>query len=114
MILEIGMKHTVETLVTPENTAAKAGSGNLQVFGTPFMVALMENAAMNTTHISPTPVGMRVYAEAEVINISANGKMVDFKVSAYDEMGLIGEGTHQRAVIDNDRFMEKANRKRSN
>ncbi len=62
---------------------------------------------MNTTHISPTPVGMRVYAEAEVINISANGKMVDFKVSAYDEMGLIGEGTHQRAVIDNDRFMEK-------
>ena len=127
MILEIGMKHTVETLVTPENTAAKAGSGNLQVFGTPFMVALMENAAltlmaatlpegkgtvgtaMNTTHISPTPVGMRVYAEAEVINISANGKMVD-----YDEMGLIGEGTHQRAVIDNDRFMEKANRKRSN
>ena len=132
MILEIGMKHTVETLVTPENTAAKAGSGNLQVFGTPVMVALMENApltlmaatlpegkgtvgtAMNTTHISPTPVGMRVYAEAEVINISANGKMVDFKVSAYDEMGLIGEGTHQRAVIDNDRFMEKANRKRSN
>ena len=46
MILEIGMKHTVETLVTPENTAAKAGSGNLQVFGTPFMVALMENAAL--------------------------------------------------------------------
>ena len=90
MILEIGMKHTAETLVTAENTAAKAGSGSLQVFGTPFMVALMENAAltlmaatlpegkgtvgtaMNTTHISPTPVGMKVYSEEEVINISAN------------------------------------------
>ena len=115
MILEIGMKHTVETLVTPENTAAKADSCNLTL-----MAATLPEGkgtvgtAMNTTHISPTPVGMRVYAEAEVINISANGKMVDFKVSAYDEMGLIGEGTHQRAVIDNDRFMEKANRKRSN
>lgn len=57
---------------------------------------------------------MKVYAEAEVINISANGKIVDFKVSAYDETGLIGEGTHQRAVIDNERFMAKANGKRSN
>ena len=128
-MLEIGMKHNVESVVTEENTAAKAGSGSLMVYGTPYMVALMENAAltlmaatlpeskgtvgtaMNITHISPTPVGMKVRAEAEVTNISANGKIVDFNVSAYDETGLIGEGTHQRAIIDNERFMAKANGK---
>ena len=128
-MLDIGMKHSVETVVNEENTAAKAGSGSLMVFGTPYMVALMENAAltlmaatlpegkgtvgtaMNITHSAPTPVGMKVRAEAEVTGISANGKIVDFKVSAYDEVGLIGEGTHQRAIIDNERFMAKANGK---
>lgn len=128
-MLDIGMKHSVETVVSEENTAAKAGSGSLMVFGTPYMVALMENAAltlmaatlpegkgtvgtaMNITHSAPTPVGMKVRAEAEVTGISANGKIVDFKVSAYDEVGLIGEGTHQRAIIDNERFMAKANGK---
>lgn len=128
-MLEIGMKHAVQTSVTEENTAAKAGSGSLMVFGTPYMVALMENAALtllaatlpegkgsvgialNITHSAPTPVGMTVRAEAEVIGISANGKIIDFKVTAYDECGVIGEGTHQRAVIDNTRFMEKANGK---
>ena len=126
-MLEIGMKHSVETMVTEENTAAKAGSGSLMVFGTPYMAALMENAALtlmdatlpagkgtvgtalNISHSAPTPVGMKVRAEAEVTNISANGKIIDFKVSAYDEVGLIGEGTHQRAIIDNERFMTKAN-----
>ena len=128
-MLDIGMKHSVQTMVTAENTAAKAGSGTLQVFGTPFMVALMENAAltlvaatlpagkgtvgiaMNVSHTAPTPVGMMVRAEAEVTNISANGKIIDFKVTAYDEAGIIGEGTHQRAIIDNERFMAKANGK---
>ncbi len=128
-MLEIGMKHSVETMVTEENTAAKAGSGSLMVFGTPYMAALMENAALtlmdatlpagkgtvgtalNISHSAPTPVGMKVRAEAEVTNISANGKIIDFKVSAYDEVGLIGEGTHQRAIIDNERFMTKANGK---
>lgn len=128
-MLEIGMKHRVETVVCAENTAAKAGSGNLMVFGTPYMVALMENAALSLmastlpegkgtvgtsiqiTHSAPTPVGMKVWAEAEVTHISANGKMVDFQVRAYDEAGLIGEGTHQRAIIDNERFLAKANGK---
>ena len=128
-MIEIGMKSTATTTVTTENTAAKAGSGALMVFGTPFMAALMENAALmlmaphlpvgkgsvgtalNISHVSPTPLGMKVRAEAEVTGISANGKIVDFKVSAYDETGLIGEGTHQRAVIDNERFMSKANGK---
>ena len=130
-MLDIGMRHSAQTVVTEENTAAKAGSGSLMVFGTPYMVALMENAAlnllaavlpegkrsvrtaMNITRCSPTPLGMTVRAEAEVTQISANGKIVDFKVSAYDETGLIGEGTHQRAVIDNVRFMAKANGKRN-
>ena len=93
------------------------------------MVALMENAALSLmastlpegkgtvgtsiqiTHSAPTPVGMKVWAEAEVTHISANGKMVDFQVRAYDEAGLIGEGTHQRAIIDNERFLAKANGK---
>ena len=128
-MLEIGMKHRAETVVSAENTAAKAGSGNLMVFGTPYMVALMENAALSLmastlpegkatvgtsiqiTHSAPTPVGMKVWAEAEVTHISANGKMVDFQVRAYDEAGLIGEGTHQRAIIDNERFLAKANGK---
>ncbi len=128
-MLEIGMKHTSTTVVTEENTAAKVGSGSLMVFGTPYMVALMENAAltlvaatlpegkgsvgiaMNITHSASTPVGMTVRAEAEVTNISANGKIIDFKVSAYDEAGLIGEGTHQRAIIDTERFMAKTNSK---
>ena len=128
-MLEPGMKYTAETVVNEENTAAKAGSGALRVFGTPYMVSLMENAALtlmasvlpegkgsvgtalNITHSAPTPVGMKVWAEAEVTGISANGKIVDFKVTARDETGQIGEGTHQRAVIDNERFMEKANRK---
>ena len=128
-MLEIGMKHRAEIVVSAENTAAKAGSGNLMVFGTPYMVALMENAALSLmastlpegkgtvgtsiqiTHSAPTPVGMKVWAEAEVTHISANGKMVDFQVRAYDEAGLIGEGTHQRAIIDNERFLAKANGK---
>ena len=129
MSLEIGMKYRVDSVVTDEFTAAKAGSGTLMVYGTPYMAALIENAALtllaatlpdgkgsvgtalNISHVSPTPVGMKVYAEAEVTNISANGKIIDFMVSAYDECGLIGEGTHQRAIIDNERFMTKANGK---
>lgn len=128
-MIEIGMKNRAVMVVSDDSTAAKAGSGSLAVFGTPYMVALMENAALSLlaqhlpegkgsvgtalqiTHSAPTPVGMKVCADAEVTGISANGKIIDFKVTAYDEVGLIGEGTHQRAVIDNVRFMEKANGK---
>ncbi len=128
-MIEIGMTLTEEKVVTPEMTAAAVGSGALEVLGTPFMMALMESAAMHciqgelpegkgtvgvdiaSTHLAPTPVGMTVRATAEVTDISANGKMVTFKVSAYDETCLIGEGTHTRAVIDNARFLEKCNAK---
>ena len=128
-MIEIGAKLTVEKTVTPELTAQVAGSGLLPVFGTPFMAAMMENAAMTAlqnyltdsqgsvgihldiSHEAPTPVGMKVWAEAEIYAVSENGKIVDFKVKAWDEKGPIGQGTHSRAIIDNDRFLTKCNAK---
>lgn len=125
----IGTKCRLEQTVTDELTAAAAGSGALPVFGTPFMVSMMENAALtclqagleegkgsvgvrlDISHDAPTPVGMKVWAEAEIISVSENGKMVDFKVSAWDEKGPVGQGTHTRAVINNERFLAKCNAK---
>lgn len=130
-MIKIGMTHTVEKTVTPGMTAKAVGSGGLEVFGTPYMLGLMECAAMwcvqnelpegkgtvgveiASSHLAPTPVGMKVSATAEVTGISANGKMISFKVTASDEEGLIGEGTHTRAVIDNARFLQKCNDKLS-
>ena len=117
--------YEVKRTVTPEITAEAAGSGGLTVFGTPSLVAMMENAAFTylqnqlpegkssvgtkvcIDHTAPTPLGMEVTARAEVTQISPNGKMIDFKVSAWDEAGPISEGTHQRAVIDLERFLAK-------
>ena len=128
MIL-IGTKCRLEQTVTQELTAAQIGSGALPVFGTPYMAAMMENAAMTAlqnyltdsqgsvgihldiSHDAPTPVGMKVWAEAEIYAVSENGKIVDFKVKAWDEKGTIGQGTHSRAIIDNDRFLTKCNAK---
>ena len=128
-MIEIGAKLTVEKTVTPELTAQVAGSGMLPVFGTPFMTAMMENAAagvlqqyleegkgsvgthLNVSHDAPTPVGMKVGAEAEITSVSENGKMIDFAVKAWDEKGPIGAGTHTRAIITNDRFLSKCNSK---
>jgi len=128
MIL-IGTKCRLEQTVTPELTAEAAGSGALPVFGTPFMAAMMENAAMTALqnyleegqgsvgvhldigHDAPTPVGMKVFAEAEIVNVSENGRMVDFAVSAWDEKGPIGKGTHTRAIIKNEKFLSKCNAK---
>ena len=128
-MIEIGMTYTAEKTVTTDMTAKAIGSGGLEVFGTPFMMGLMEYAAMQcvqpelpegkgtvgvdiaSSHLAPTPVGMKVSATAEVTGISANDKMITFKVTASDEDGLIGEGTHTRAVIDNARFLQKCNDK---
>ena len=128
-MIEVGMTYTVEKTVTSDMTAKAVGSGGLEVFGTPFMMGLMECAAMwcvqnelpegkgtvgveiSSSHLAPTPVGMKVSATAEVTGISANGKMISFKVTASDEAGLIGKGTHTRAVIDNARFLQKCNDK---
>ena len=123
--MQIGDFYEVKRTVTPEITAEAAGSGGLTVFGTPSLVAMMENAAFTylqnqlpegkssvgtkvcIDHTAPTPLGMEVTARAEVTQISPNGKMIDFKVSAWDEAGPISEGTHQRAVIDLERFLAK-------
>ena len=128
MIL-IGTKCQLEQTVTEELTAAAVGSGTLPVFGTPFMAAMMENAAMTClqnfleegqgsvgthleiSHDAPTPIGMNVWAEAEITAVSENGKMVDFTVKAWDEKGPIGSGTHTRAIIKNDKFLAKCNAK---
>lgn len=128
-MIEIGSKFQVQQTVTGQLTAAQVGSGALPVFGTPFMIGMMENAALsclqpfladgqgsvgthlNVSHDAPTPVGMTVWAEAEITHVSENGKMIDFKVSAWDEKGPIGSGTHTRAIINNERFLNKCNAK---
>lgn len=128
--MKIGDAFEVTRAVTPDITAEAAGSGGLTVFGTPYLVAMMENAAftylqnelpegkssvgtkVSIDHTAPTPLGMAVTARAEVAAISPNGKLIDFKVSAWDEAGPISEGTHQRAVIDLERFLAKCESKK--
>ena len=128
-MIYIGTKCQLEQIVTNELTAAAVGSGLLPVFGTPYMIGLMENAAQNALsvfleegqgsvgthldikHIAPTPVGMKVFVEAEITAVSENGKMIDFALKAWDEKGPIGEGTHTRAIINNERFLAKCNAK---
>ena len=128
--MQIGDSYEVTRTVTPDITAEAAGSGGLTVFGTPYLVAMMENAAftclqaelpegkssvgtkVNIDHSAPTPLGMSVTARAEVVGISPNGKLIDFRVSAWDEAGPISEGTHQRAVIDLARFLAKCESKK--
>ena len=128
-MIYVGSSCQLEQTVTEELTAAKIGSGSLPVFGTPFMAALMENAAMtllqnflsdeqssvgthlDITHDAPTPVGMKVRAEATITAVSENGKMVDFTVKAWAEKGPIGQGTHTRAIIHAERFLSRCNAK---
>lgn len=128
-MIVIGTKCQVQQVVTEDLTAARVGSGLLPVFGTPFLAAMMENAAqtalapfleegqgsvgtrLELRHDAPTPVGMTVWAEAEITAVSENGRMVDFRVRAWDEAGDIGSGTHTRAVIRNERFLEKCQAK---
>ena len=118
-----GMKAEVGTLVETEDTAEAVGSGSLKVYATPCMVAMMEGAAceaiaeaipegktsvgieLNIRHTSATPVGMEVRAEAEVTAVEKN--IISFNVTAYDESGKIGEGTHKRAVVTAQKFLDK-------
>ena len=127
--MKIGDTFTVQKTVTEDMTAAALGSGGLPVFGTPYLIAMVENAAftylqqelpdgkstvgtkVDMAHVSPSPVGMEVTVTVEVTDISANGKMIDFAVKAWDEKGPIGAGTHTRAIITNDRFLSKCNSK---
>ena len=128
MSLTIGSKGRAEALVTEANTAAAVGSGLVPVFATPYMIALMENAAvnavqaglepgqgtvgtcLNVTHDAATPVGMKVWAEAELTSLE--GKKLTFAVRAFDEAGPIGGGVHERFIITVDRFLAKAEAKK--
>ena len=127
MSVTVGMKIRVEEVVTEQNTAICAGSGTLPVLATPFMCALMEKAAwmaiapalnegdssvgtkLNISHLSATPVGLKVWAESEVTAV--DGKRIEFKVTAGDEKGLIGEGTHERFIVTDERFLAKTAKK---
>ena len=123
MEITVGMKGEVFSNVEREDTAKEVGSGDLLVYATPCMVALMEGAAceaiaeamsenqttvgtmLNIEHISATPVGLDVRAVAEVTAVE--GKVITFDVKAYDEAGEIGHGTHKRVVINSQKFLEK-------
>ncbi len=120
--ITVGMKGEFSLTVSDEDTAKSLGSGSLAVFATPAMIAAMEAAAcnalgldggltsvgtaVNISHVSATPVGMKVMAEAVVTLV--DGRRLEFSVSAHDERGLIGRGTHSRVIVDADRFMKKA------
>ena len=112
-MLEVGIKGQRETVVTKEKTATGIGSGLLEVFATPIMIALMEESAFmsenDIKHIAATPVGMKVVAKSELLKI--DGRELTFKVEAYDEKGLIGEGVHKRFIVNNDKFQAKTDSK---
>ena len=123
MEITVGMKGRAETLAEREDTAKEVGSGSLLVYATPCMVALMEGAAcqaiqealpenktsvgisLDIQHTSATPVGLEVWAEAEVTQVE--GKILTFSVTAFDEKGEIGKGTQKRCIVDSQRFLDK-------
>jgi len=123
MEITVGMKGEVSSCVERKDTAKEVGSGSLLVYATPCMVALMEGAAceaiaaaipeektsvgieLNISHLAATPVGLDVRAEAEVTAVEKN--IITFTVTAYDEAGKIGEGTHKRAVVTAQKFLDK-------
>lgn len=123
----IGKTFEVTKFVSEELLAKAVGSGDVAVFATPMMIAMMEEAAakciapmlesdqtsvgtmMNTSHAAATPAGMQVRAVATVTDV--DGRSVTFRVEAFDETGLIGEGTHGRVIVNRSRFEEKAQAK---
>ncbi len=120
-MIEKGLKYESVTEVTDGNTALRLGSGDMPVFATPAMVALMENAAMNAvaarlpegmttvgvemtvSHVKASPVGARITASAELVEV--DGRRMVFAVKAWDGCGVIGEGSHTRFAVDRERFM---------
>ena len=122
-MIEIGIKGRLEQTVTPEMSAARVGSGLVEVFATPMMIALMEKTCnesvlpcldegqgtvgthLDVAHSAATPVGMRVWCESELVEVDR--RRLVFKVKAFDECGLIGEGTHERFIIDTAKFAAK-------
>ena len=123
MKLEVGMTGEATTMVVRENSAAYLGAGGVEVFATPMMILLMENASsgavtraldpgdttvgtlVNVKHLTATPLGQQVRAIAELIEI--DGRRLVFKVEAYDEHKKIGEGQHERFIINLERFLKR-------
>lgn len=121
--MEKGLTAWSRTKVEEKNTAAVMGSGDMAVFATPAMVALMENAAMravaaelpegsttvgaemNVTHIKPSGMGAEITATAVLTEIE--GRKLVFNVGARDAEGMIGEGVHIRYIVDREKFMSK-------
>ena len=126
-ILEPGIKGESEKIVTENITAGALCSGSLPVFATPAMIAMMEETCfksihpmleeglgtvgtrLEVDHMSPTPVGMKVRCESILTEV--NGRKLTFDVKVYDEKGLVGACVHERFIINNERFMEKAKKK---
>lgn len=121
--LKTGIEHSVCLVVDQAHTAKAVGSGSLPVFATPCMVALMEEAAvgcmdpfmeedettvgtlMNVSHISATPEGMTITAAAKLVEI--DGRRLVFDVTAVDEIGVVGQGRHERFIVKAEKFMKK-------
>lgn len=126
--METGIKNVVEIKVNDGNTAAAMGSGTLAVFATPAMIALIEETAwqsvvpyledgqctvgtkLDISHVSPTPVGMAVRCETELIGV--DGRCLKFKADVFDETGLIGTGIHERFIVYSEKFQAKADGKK--
>ena len=126
-MLKKGITGTCSILVDESNSAKTMGSGSLDVFATPAMIALMEKTAcdsvlpyleegngtvgteVNVKHLSATPIGMTVRCESELVEV--DGRRLVFKVAAFDDAGLIGEGMHERFIVNNEKFQSKTNRK---
>ena len=125
--MQAGIKGTYETTVTDGMTAANMKSGALPVLATPMMIACMENVCfesigphlepgqgtvgvkVDVAHLAPTPVGAAVRFECELVEVDR--KRLVFAVKAYDEAGLIGEGRHERFIIDNQKFINRLQKK---
>jgi fluoroacetyl-CoA thioesterase len=125
--LSPGLWHEIEHCVTQEDTAEQWGSGLVPVFSTPAMVGLMEAAAvkvlegylpaentsvgshMDVHHLAATPVGMQIHIKAELTQI--DGRKLVFKISARDEVELIGDALHERVIVNKEKFITKVNSK---
>ncbi len=126
-MIAIGLKGHLEQTVTEEVTADRIGSGLVKVFATPMMIALIEQTCnesvvpyldegqgtvgthVDVSHCAATPVGMRVWCDSELVEVDR--RRLVFDVKAYDECGLIGEGRHERFIIDSAKFQAKIDAK---
>ena len=126
-MLETGIKGTKTVIVNESNTAKTMGSGTLEVFATPALIALMEETCWRSVageleegcgtvgtlleirHTAPTPVGMEVTCESTLVEV--DGRSLVFEVTASDAKGVVGEGKHERFIIQNEKFQMKANAK---